>query len=78
MDVFQKAANRLHLCPFFIKGSCKFGLKCKRSHSYGDEHTVRVLNHFRLGFLNTPSSIFHSAKNYENNRGRKRNPSSCC
>ena len=53
----SKSCNRLHLCPFFIKGSCKFGLKCKRSHSYGDEHTVRVLNHFRLGFLNTPSSI---------------------
>ena len=41
----------LHLCPFFITGTCKFGFKCKRSHNYGDEHTVSVLNHFRLGFL---------------------------
>ena len=46
-----KGCGALHLCPFFIKGTCKFGLKCKRSHNYGDEHTVAVLNHFRLGFL---------------------------
>ena len=46
-----KGCIALHLCPFFIKGTCKFGLKCKRSHNYGDEHTVGVLNHFRLGFL---------------------------
>ena len=46
-----KGCSALHLCPFFIKGTCKFGLKCKRSHNYGDEHTVGVLNHFRLGFL---------------------------
>ena len=46
-----KGCNALHLCLFFIKETCKFGLKCKRSHNYGDEHTVGVLNHFRLGFL---------------------------
>ena len=46
-----KGCGALHLCPFFIKGTCKFGFKCKRSHNYGDEHTVGVLNHFRLGFL---------------------------
>ena len=52
-----KGCSALHLCPFFIKGTCKFGLKCKRSHNYGDEHTVGVLNHFRLGFLTKhPSS----------------------
>ena len=52
-----KGCIALHLCPFFIKGTCKFGLKCKRSHNYGDEHTVGVLNHFRLGFLTKhPSS----------------------
>ena len=53
----KKGCNRLHLCPFFIKGSCKFGLKCKRSHNFGDEHTVRVLTDFRLGFLNTDSCV---------------------
>ena len=46
-----KGCSALHLCPFFIKETCKFGFKCKRSHNYGDEHTVGVLNHFRLGFL---------------------------
>ena len=46
-----KGCSDLHLCPFFIKGTCKFGFKCKRSHNYRDEHTVGVLNHFRLGFL---------------------------
>ena len=46
-----KGCSDLHLCPFFIKGTCKFDLKCKRSHNYGDQHTVGVLNHFRLGFL---------------------------
>ena len=52
-----KGCIALHLCPFFIKGTCKFGLKCKRSHNYGDEHTVGVLNRFRLGFLTKhPSS----------------------
>ena len=52
-----KECIALHLCPFFIKGTCKFGLKCKRSHNYGDEHTVGVLNRFRLGFLTKhPSS----------------------
>lgn len=52
----SKECTRLHLCPFFIKGNCKFGLKCKRSHNCGDEHTVRVLEHFRLRFLHTSSS----------------------
>ncbi|XP_068754719.1 protein mono-ADP-ribosyltransferase PARP12-like [Montipora capricornis] len=48
---FQRGCMRLHLCRYFIKDRCKFGLKCKRSHNLSDEHTVRVLNHFRLGFL---------------------------
>ena len=53
----QRGCMRLHLCPYFIKDRCKFGLKCKRSHNLSDEHTVRVLNDFRLGFLlNGPSS----------------------
>ena len=53
----QRGCMRLHLCPYFIKDRCKFGLKCKRSHHLSDEHTVRVLDHFRLGFLlNGPSS----------------------
>ena len=42
---------RLHLCPFFVKETCKFGDKCKRSHEYQDEHTMRILQRFRLGFL---------------------------
>ena len=46
-----RGCESLHLCPFFIKESCKFGVKCKRSHNYRDEHTVRVLDRFRLGFL---------------------------
>ena len=41
----------LHLCPFFIKENCKFGVKCKRSHNLRDEHTDRVLSYFRLKFL---------------------------
>ena len=46
-----RGCESLHLCPFFIKESCKFGVKCKRSHDYRDEHTKRVLDRFRLGFL---------------------------
>lgn len=49
----DRRCSRLHLCPFFVKESCKFGDKCKRSHNYRDEHTVRVLRHFRLDFLKT-------------------------
>ena len=52
----QKGCLRLHLCPFFIKNKCKFGVKCKRSHNFSDGQTFRVLNHLRLGFLlNDPS-----------------------
>ena len=53
-----RGCTRLHLCPFFIKGSCKFGAKCNRSHTYHDQHTVRVLDNFRLGFLNRDSSTY--------------------
>ena len=49
----DRGCNLLHLCPFFVKESCKLGDKCKRSHNYRDEHTIRVLRHFRLGFLNS-------------------------
>ena len=49
----DKKCYRLHLCRFFLKESCKFGDKCKRSHNYGDEHTMRILHHFRLSFLNS-------------------------
>ena len=42
---------RLHLCPFFVKETCKFGDKCKRSHDYQDEHTMRIQQRFRLSFL---------------------------
>ena len=52
----KRRCTRLHLCPFSIKGTCKFGSKCNRSHTYRDQHTVRVLEHFRLGFLNRDSS----------------------
>lgn len=44
---------RLHLCPFFVKESCKFDNKCKRSHDYHDEHTTRVVRHFHLHFLDS-------------------------
>lgn len=49
----NRGCDLLHLCPFFVKESCKFGDKCKRSHNYRDEHTIGVLRHFRLGFLNS-------------------------
>lgn len=53
----DRKCMRLHLCPFFIKESCKFGVKCKRSHNYRDEQTQRVLEYFRLGFLNSSGSL---------------------
>ena len=43
----------LHLCPFFVKESCKFDNKCKRSHDYHDEHTTRVVRHFRVDILDS-------------------------
>lgn len=49
----DRRCDLLHLCPFFVKESCKFGDKCKRSHDYRDEHTIRVVRHFRLHFLNS-------------------------
>ena len=49
----DRGCDLLHLCPFFVKESCKFGDRCRRSHNYRDEHTIRVLRHFRLGFLNS-------------------------
>ena len=53
----RKDCLRLHLCPFFIKDKCTYGAKCRRSHDFSDKQTVRVLNHFRLGFLlNDPSN----------------------
>ncbi|KAL9970329.1 hypothetical protein ACROYT_G022684 [Oculina patagonica] len=48
----DRTCGLLHLCHYFVKEGCKFGVKCKRSHNYGDEHTIRVLRHFRLDFLN--------------------------
>ena len=47
----DRRCDKLHLCPFFVKESCKFGDKCKRSHDFRDEHTTRVLEQFRLDFL---------------------------
>ena len=49
----DRRCDMLHLCPFFVKESCKFGAKCKRSHDYGDEHTIRVVRDFRLDFLSS-------------------------
>ena len=49
----DRRCDQLHLCPFFVKESCKFGDKCKRSHDYRDEHTIRVVRHFRLDFLSS-------------------------
>ena len=49
----DRSCDRLHLCPFFVKESCKFGDKCKRSHNYRDEHTIRVVKYFRLDFLSS-------------------------
>lgn len=49
----DRRCDQLHLCPFFVKESCKFGDKCKRSHDFRDEHTIRVVRHFRLDFLSS-------------------------
>ena len=49
----DRRCDKLHLCPFFVKESCKFGDKCKRSHDFRDEHTIRVVRHFRLDFLSS-------------------------
>lgn len=62
-----RKCTRLHLCPFFIKGNCKFGATCNRSHSYGDEHTVRVLMFF-LAF----------ARGFGKDRRGKRITANCC
>ena len=53
----KRGCDLLHLCPFFVKESCKFGDKCKRSHNYRDEHTIRVLRHLRLDFLYNTSFL---------------------
>ena len=43
--------NSLHLCRFFIRGTCKYGSKCRGSHDCRDQHTRRVLSRLRLDFL---------------------------
>jgi poly [ADP-ribose] polymerase 7/11/12/13 len=34
---------RLHLCPYFIRGKCTYGEKCRRSHLIKDHHTMSML-----------------------------------
>ncbi|ELU05154.1 hypothetical protein CAPTEDRAFT_33318, partial [Capitella teleta] len=44
----QVNCQDLHLCKFFILGSCSFENKCKRSHNIGDQQVVNILRTYGL------------------------------
>uniref|UniRef100_A0A4W5R591 Poly (ADP-ribose) polymerase family, member 12a n=1 Tax=Hucho hucho TaxID=62062 RepID=A0A4W5R591_9TELE len=40
---FKTSCTSLHLCLHFIQGDCKFGVGCKRAHTF-DATTMKILN----------------------------------
>ncbi|RXM34891.1 Poly [ADP-ribose] polymerase 12 [Acipenser ruthenus] len=39
----QMSCTRLHVCEQFIRGCCRQGVSCSRSHSFHDPATLRIL-----------------------------------
>ncbi|XP_007896727.2 protein mono-ADP-ribosyltransferase PARP12 [Callorhinchus milii] len=44
----KETCNKLHICSYFILGSCKFGDGCIRSHSFTDNTTKLLLERLCL------------------------------
>ncbi|XP_057691585.1 protein mono-ADP-ribosyltransferase PARP12 isoform X2 [Corythoichthys intestinalis] len=40
--------DSLHLCKFYVLGTCVFGIKCKQPHSFAHPHNTELLKRFDL------------------------------
>ncbi|XP_054999565.1 protein mono-ADP-ribosyltransferase PARP12 [Sorex araneus] len=40
---FQKHCIKLHMCQYFLRGQCKFGSSCKRSHDFSSPENLEKL-----------------------------------
>ncbi|XP_054632525.1 protein mono-ADP-ribosyltransferase PARP12 [Dunckerocampus dactyliophorus] len=49
--------HSLHLCKFYVLGTCAFGFRCKNPHGLTGPHNVALLNKFNLQHL-TDKQLF--------------------
>ena len=62
----ERHCLRLHCCPDFLAGNCRFGDICCRTHSLRDPHNLRVLKFFGWAEQQVLSS--HGDVHYDNRR----------
>lgn len=48
---------RLHVCPFFIRGNCRFGERCRYRHDFEDVHEQEILIKHKLNGLEHASLV---------------------
>ncbi|XP_063303697.1 protein mono-ADP-ribosyltransferase PARP12-like [Pelobates fuscus] len=60
---FKDNCNKLHICQHYLQGDCMFGSKCKRSHDFKEEETLKKLTKWGLSgtFLPELLSIYINA-----------------
>eukprot|EP00062_Callorhinchus_milii_P006503 gi/632947101/ref/XP_007888888.1/ PREDICTED: poly [ADP-ribose] polymerase 12 [Callorhinchus milii] len=64
---FKESCTKLHICQHFIQGTCKFGSKCKRSHSF-ESNGSNALEHLSMEFNQALPKIYSNIYNIKNCR----------
>ncbi|XP_064643339.1 zinc finger CCCH-type antiviral protein 1-like [Lineus longissimus] len=52
----QKCAH-LHVCRHFLKNTCTFNVRCKRSHNLMEPHTLSILQRHEIDTRQTPKDL---------------------
>uniref|UniRef100_A0A8C2UG59 Poly(ADP-ribose) polymerase family member 12 n=1 Tax=Coturnix japonica TaxID=93934 RepID=A0A8C2UG59_COTJA len=70
---FKKACTKLHVCQYFLRGRCRFGSSCKRSHDFYKSECCEKLERQGMSsdVIQKLPSIYRNMYAIQNSKGSK-------
>lgn len=70
---FKKMCTKLHVCQYFLRGQCRFGSSCKRSHDFSKPECCEKLERQGMSsdIIQKLPSIYRNMYAIQNSKGSK-------